>query len=53
MPNALGPLLQMPDLQEWEPDMVLRTFTPMGKPLQYIFQSVGHPPGEFGVAYIT
>ena len=45
VPNATGILLPMPDPQAWDPDVGLRTLTPMGEPLeQYSYFPVcGHP----------
>ena len=44
----------MPDPQTWGPDVGLRTLTPVGDSHNTItFQSVGCPPGGYGVAYIA
>ena len=37
----------MTDPEAWEPDMVLRTLTPMGEPLRYSYFPVSPlPPGR-------
>ena len=37
MPNVPGLLFPMPDPQTWGPDVGLRTFIPVGEPLQYSY----------------
>ena len=45
-----GLLLPLPDPHAGEPDMGLRTFTPVGELLWYnYFQFVSHPPGVYGI----
>jgi len=47
-----GHLLPMLGPQAWELDMGPQTLIAMGEPLQYSYQSVGHLPCSYGIAYI-
>ena len=44
-----GFFLLMPDTQVGEPDMRLRTLTPVGEAMTVIFQLVGLLPGRYGI----
>lgn len=39
----------MPDPEAGVPDMGFTALTPMGEPLEYIFQFMDHLPGGYGI----